>query len=96
MLRVIAIFSLLSFWSTALVAQDMMFDEMHITDGAIFLKSVDGEEITVDASGNVITAHPVFRLSASERAEKSWAKTVTRQNNSEYGRNEIVQLCEGT
>ena len=89
MLRVIAIFSLLSFWSTALVAQDMMFDEMHITDGAIFLKSVDGEEITVDASGNVITAHPVFRLSASERAEKSWAKTVTRQNNSEYGRNEI-------
>ena len=89
MLRFSAIFILISFCSTSLVAQDMMFDEPHVNDGAIFLKTINGEEIPVDVNGNTILAHPVFRLNDTERTNKAWAQTVTRQLDSDNGRNEI-------
>jgi hypothetical protein len=88
MLRFITVFILFLSWAATSVAQDIMFDDMHIADGAIFLKSVDGEEIPVDINGNAIIAHPAFRLSTNERAEKPWAKTVTRSANSAGSRNE--------
>jgi hypothetical protein len=89
MLRFITVFLVSLSWVATSVAQNMLFDDMHVTDGAIFLKTVNGEEIPADVNGNTIIAHSVFRLSASERAEELWAKTVTRPNNSEYGRSEI-------
>ena len=81
MLRLLAIFIILSASVFNGLAQDMMFDEMHTTDGAIFLKTINGKEIPVDINGNVITANPVFRLSKTERAEYTWAKTITRPTN---------------
>lgn len=71
-----SLFILLTFFSGSLFAQDMMFDELHPTDGAIYLKNVNGEEIAVDASGNPVPLNDVFRLSLSERLESGYTQEV--------------------
>ncbi|MBP9151533.1 MAG: T9SS type A sorting domain-containing protein [Flavobacteriales bacterium] len=79
MLRIVALFILISTLTASNVAaQDVMFDEPHASDGAIFLETIDGIETPVDAIGNTIIAHPVFRMTASERAENAWASTISR------------------
>ena len=87
MLQKACIFILISVWALSnATAQDVMFDEPHTADGAIFLQTVEGIETPVDILGNAINAHPVFRMSASERSANGWAKTVTRNETSKDAR----------
>ena len=81
MLRFITFIIITLFVSGSTFAQDVMFDEPHTTDGAIFLREIDGIETPADANGNVMTAHPVFRMTAEERTENGWSQTVTRSAN---------------
>jgi len=79
MLRIVALFILISAWASSnVVAQDVMFDEPHAAHGEIFLQTIDGIETPVDALGNTIIAHPVFRMTSSERAENAWATSINR------------------
>lgn len=77
MLR-LSIIILLTLASTSVFAQDVLFDDQHISDGAVYLKTVDGNEIPVDIEGNPIEVNPVFRMSESERANFDWAKSISR------------------
>lgn len=75
-----------TFWTTTVVAQEMMFDDLHPTDGAIFIKSVNGVDVPVDIDGSPIQAHPVFRMTAEQRSGNTWAKTVKRMEGTDNGR----------
>ncbi|MCF8464159.1 MAG: T9SS type A sorting domain-containing protein [Flavobacteriales bacterium] len=90
MLRIVSLFILISAWTCSkVIAQDVMFDEPHSSHGAIFLETIDGIETPVDAVGNTIIAHPVFRMTASERAENAWARSISRIPNASDLRSEI-------
>lgn len=82
MLRIIALISLVSFWSVG-YGQDVLFDDPHMEHGAIYLQEVDGEEVAVDLLGNPIPLHEVFRLSQDEVKSNGWGSSITGQ--SEYG-----------
>lgn len=84
----ILILSLL-FASSVTFGQSIMFDLPHHNDEAIYLKEVNGDEILVDAHGNPIVAHEVFRLTAEEIKSRGWGNSISNDN--EYdSRNETV------
>jgi hypothetical protein len=47
--------------------QDVLFDDPHLEDNAIFLQMRGGKEVLVNATGQVIELHPVFQKSMHER-----------------------------
>lgn len=59
-------------------AQDVIFDEPHVTDGAVILKSINGIETPVNVNGEVINAHPVFRMDPSERIAQGLSTKIVR------------------
>ncbi len=69
-------------------AQHVDFDHMHASDGAIFLKSVDGTDVLYNAQGNEIEVHPVFRMGISERKELGVLKSISSQDGITSGRDD--------
>lgn len=61
-----------------LFAQDMIFDEPHVTDGAVILKSINGVETPVNMNGQVINTHPVFRMNTAERELQGLSRKIVR------------------
>lgn len=53
--------------SVSVHAQDVLFDEPHATDGAIFLKVHNGREAPFNAAGEMVETHPVFQQPMHER-----------------------------
>ncbi|MBL4586849.1 MAG: hypothetical protein JKX84_07335, partial [Flavobacteriales bacterium] len=79
MLRLFTI-SLLTFFLSGMgdiLAQQVQFDAMHETDGAIYLKTVNGIEVPCNANGNVIEAHPIFRMSVEERIQRGLSSAIS-------------------
>lgn len=89
MLRLLVIFIILSACASNGLAQDMMFDAMHPTDGAIFLKTIDGEEVPVDIHGNIIPPNAAFKLTTSQQIERGWANSVGARSHLKDTRNAI-------
>lgn len=76
MLRNLIILTLLLFSATSF-AQEVIFDDPHQANAAIYLKSVNGEEIPVDGEGNPLFLHEVFRMSQEEIIANGWGSSVT-------------------
>lgn len=66
--------------------QAVSFDDQHASDGAIYLKSVNGTETIVDANGEIIAGQEVFRLTADEIAANGWGTTVARAESADGAR----------
>ncbi len=64
-------------------AQQVSFDKQHVTDGAIYLKSVNGQELPVNINGEPLPAHDVFRMSAEEVEVNGWGRSVKRAINAD-------------
>lgn len=75
MLKAVIFISLLTF-SLSSVAQDVIFDDMHIHDGAIYSKNVDGQEVLMNNHGELISIHDVFRLSPEEVKAEGWGNSI--------------------
>jgi hypothetical protein len=69
-------------------AQDMIFDEPHATDGAVILRSINGIETPVNVNGEVINAHPVFRMNIEERQQQGLTKKIVRNDSENSVRSE--------
>jgi hypothetical protein len=67
MIRTAILASLLMSFSTMTNGQHVLFDEPHPTDGAIFWKVLNGREVMVNISGEVLTVHEVFQMPMYER-----------------------------
>ncbi|MFT4544229.1 MAG: hypothetical protein ACI9UR_001393 [Bacteroidia bacterium] len=83
MLRIHFIICLIAASFSSIVAQEVSFDQNHSTDGAIHLKMTNGDEIPVDAFGNELQLHEVFRLSPEEILTNGWGKTIKRSENAD-------------
>ena len=64
-----------SFGLTA-TGQDVMFDDIHPQDGAIYLKNVHGTAVPHNHLGQPIMAHAAFRMNPIERAEAGLATRI--------------------
>lgn len=82
-MRIVLVILSLVFIGANGFAQEVIFDDPHQTNAAIYLKSVNGEEIPVDGEGNPLVLHEVFRMSADEIVANGWGASVTKP--SEYG-----------
>ena len=60
-------------------AQEVQFDEQHATDGAVFLKFVNGREVPVNVEGEPIVVHDAFRMELDERSNNGFAKSIGRE-----------------
>ncbi len=87
-LIIISILFLAPFGMQKMQAQHVDFDHMHASDGAIFLKSVDGTDVLYNAQGNEIEVHPVFRMGISERKELGVLKSISSQDGITSGRDD--------
>lgn len=67
------------FW---LAAQDVMFDELHPTDGALFQTIVNGETVVVNASGHPVPLNEVYRLSLEERVAEGLTTRIATPKSS--------------
>ena len=83
---IISILFLAQFGIQKTQAQHVDFDHMHASDGAIYVKSVNGTDVLYNAEGNEIEVHPVFRMDISERKELGVLKSVSSQDGSTTGR----------
>ena len=72
---------------SSVIGQQVAFDHSHVTDGAIHLKMVEGNEILVDAFGHELELHEVFRLSPEEIEANGYGKTVKRSQAGEFRAN---------
>ncbi|MCB9187019.1 MAG: T9SS type A sorting domain-containing protein [Flavobacteriales bacterium] len=77
MLRVVVFISFLAIWSIS-YGQEMMFDDPHAEDGAIYLRNINDEQVAVDLNGEPIPIHDVFRLAAEEISSNGWGKSVSK------------------
>ncbi|MBI1286732.1 MAG: T9SS type A sorting domain-containing protein [Flavobacteriales bacterium] len=64
------------FAAATATAQDMLFDDIHQNDGAVFVKTVNGEETLVDASGTPVPLNDVYRMELEERIERGFTTAV--------------------
>ncbi len=55
-------------------AQEVLFDEPHLTDGSLHIRVDNGREVAYNAAGEMVEPHPVFLLPMHER--KSSGKTI--------------------
>ncbi|MCB9191091.1 MAG: T9SS type A sorting domain-containing protein [Flavobacteriales bacterium] len=78
MLRTTIILSFLLAGLTS-YAQDVIFDHMHEDDGAIYLVEQNGEEVLVDAHGDLLPMHEVFRMSMEDIKTNGWGQSVTAE-----------------
>lgn len=65
-------------------AQDILFDEPHPTDGALFLTVSDGKELLVNAHGEEVVFHPVFQKSMHKRKADGVTVGVSSADMAEY------------
>lgn len=61
-------------------AQDVMFDDIDQTDGAIYVKLVDGEELTLNSRGEVIQLHDIYRQSKEYIQDNGLGTSISRKN----------------
>ncbi|MGB0369453.1 MAG: T9SS type A sorting domain-containing protein [Flavobacteriales bacterium] len=87
MLKINFIISLVFASIATVFGQEVSFDHSHATDGALYLTTVDGNEILTDAFGHEVEMHEVFRLSKEEIEENGWGKTVKRSEADEFRAN---------
>ncbi|MFM1876119.1 MAG: hypothetical protein RL266_1856, partial [Bacteroidota bacterium] len=59
-------------------AQEVIFDDPHQANAAIYLKTVDGEEMPVDGEGNPLFLHEVYRMSHAEIMANGWGSSVSK------------------
>lgn len=78
MLRVVFILSFLII-SLDSMGQEVIFDDMHEHDGAIYFSERNGEEVLVDAHGDLLPLHDVFRLSSEEVKAQGWGNSVSAE-----------------
>lgn len=57
----------------------MIFDHMQEHDGAIYLVEENGNELLVDAHGEILEFHEVFRLSSDEIKENGWGNSISSE-----------------
>lgn len=86
-LHIRLILSLVAIASMA-AAQDVMFDDMHPHDGAVYLKKEAGGEILVNHAGEPITVPEVFDMPMYEVISNGWgaaidATTISQTKNSD-------------
>ncbi len=77
--------------SSVAFGQEVIFDDPHQEDGAIYLKDINGEEVPVDAHGTPIIVHEVFRLSAEEIKARGLGNSISIDN-ADNSRSEIVSF----
>jgi len=87
MFRQLIIGSMLLAGSFQLRAQDVLFDDPHPTDGAVFLKTVDGQQRLVNLTGEPIPTHEAFRMSDQEKRQSPIFGVVNGRTDD---RNEII------
>lgn len=78
MLRITIIISILTFSLNSL-AQEVIFDDMHSHDGAIYLTEIDYQEVLMNDHGELLPTHDVFRLSNEEIRSNGWGNSVSAE-----------------
>lgn len=75
-----------------LFAQDVIFDDPHATDGAIYLSNIDGEEVVLNAEDEILQLHDVFRMAENERIEAGFTKRIESSSNNRSEANLVFNL----
>lgn len=78
MLRVVVIILIIAVGQRSF-GQDVIFDDVHQHDGAIYFAEQDGEEVLVNAHGETLPIHDVFRLSGEELKAEGWGSIVNAE-----------------
>lgn len=69
------------------VGQEILFDEPHLQDGAIFLKVHNGKEVLFNGAGQMIELHPIFEQPMHERKAQGLTIGVGAPENSQMKQN---------
>lgn len=70
-----------------LSAQDVLFDEPHLNDGALFLQVQNGRELLFNAKGEQIETHPAFQIPLHERKSKGITIGISGGDHPSYKQN---------
>jgi len=63
-------------------AQEVLFDEPHLTDGSLHIRVENGREVAYNAAGELVEPHPVFLLPMHERKANGMTTGITAPDHS--------------
>lgn len=77
MLRLVYILTTLTIYNSV-YGQDIMFDDIDADDGAIHVQIVNGEEVTLNAQGEIIELHDIYRQSEDYILSNGFGTSIKR------------------
>lgn len=63
-------------------AQEVLFDEPHLTDGSLHMRPDNGREVAFNAAGELVEVHPVFLLPMHERKANGMTTGISAPDHS--------------